>query len=60
MRRLKKYIGAICNFTVHKALLGRVKWDGHVARMGERRGVYRLLVGIRVSDLWKDPKYMGG
>jgi len=23
----------------------RMKWAGHVARMGERRGVYRLLVG---------------
>ena len=23
----------------------RLKWAGHVARMGERRGVYRVLVG---------------
>ena len=23
----------------------RMKWAGHVARMGERRGVYRVLVG---------------
>jgi hypothetical protein len=23
----------------------RMKWAGHVARMGERRGVYRILVG---------------
>jgi len=23
----------------------RMKWEGHVARMGERRGVYRVLVG---------------
>jgi len=23
----------------------RMKWVGHVARMGERRGVYRVLVG---------------
>ena len=22
----------------------RIKWAGHVARMGERRGVYRVLV----------------
>ena len=56
MRRLKKYIMAICNFTVHKALLGRVKLAGHVARMRERKGVYRVLVGTRVSDLWKDPE----
>ena len=24
---------------------GRMRWAGHVARMGERRGVYRVLVG---------------
>ena len=23
----------------------RMKWAGHVTRMGERRGVYRVLVG---------------
>jgi hypothetical protein len=23
----------------------RMRWDGHVARMGEGRGVYRVLVG---------------
>jgi len=23
----------------------RMRWAGHVARMGERRGVYRVLVG---------------
>jgi hypothetical protein len=23
----------------------RLRWAGHVARMGERRGVYRVLVG---------------
>ena len=23
----------------------RMRWAGHVARMGERRGVYRILVG---------------
>jgi hypothetical protein len=23
----------------------RMKWAGHVARMGEERGVYRVLVG---------------
>jgi hypothetical protein len=26
--------------------LRRIRWAGHVARMGERRGVYRLLFGI--------------
>jgi len=24
---------------------GRMRWAGHVARVGERRGVYRFLVG---------------
>jgi hypothetical protein len=24
---------------------GWIRWEGHVARMGERRNVYRLLVG---------------
>jgi len=24
---------------------GKMRWAGHVARMGERRGVYRILVG---------------
>ena len=24
---------------------GRMRWEGHVARMGERRGVYRVVVG---------------
>ena len=23
----------------------RMRWEGHVAHMGERRGVYRVLVG---------------
>jgi hypothetical protein len=59
VRRLKKYIVAICNFIVHKALLGRVNLAGHVASMGERRGVYRVLVGTRESGLWKDPEVHG-
>ena len=25
--------------------LRRIRWAGHVARMGERKGVYRVLVG---------------
>jgi len=42
----------------------RMRWAGHVARMGERRGVYRVLVGKyegkipigRPRRRW-DPKY---
>jgi hypothetical protein len=25
----------------------RIRWAGHVARIGKRRGVYRILVGKR-------------
>jgi hypothetical protein len=31
----------------------RMRWAGHVARMGEKRGVYRLLVG-RPRRRWID------
>jgi hypothetical protein len=40
----------------------RIKWAGHVARMGEKRGAYRILVGRpegrpplgRPRRRWKD------
>ena len=35
----------------------RMRWAGHVARMGERRGVYRVLVGKpegRPRSRWED------
>ena len=31
--------------TVWEIKSRRLKWEGHVARMGKRRGVYRVLVG---------------
>jgi hypothetical protein len=31
--------------TVRVIKLRRMRWTGHVARMGERKGVYRVLVG---------------
>jgi hypothetical protein len=31
------------SFRVIKSI--RMRWTGHVARLGERRGVYRVLVG---------------
>ena len=45
----------------------RMKWAGHVARMGERRGVYRVLVGKhegkgplgRPKRRWEDNIKMG-
>jgi hypothetical protein len=31
-------------------------WAGHVARIGERRGMYRVLWGnLRERDQWGDP-----
>jgi hypothetical protein len=39
----------------------RQRWAGHVARMGERRGVYRALVGnLRELDHLEDPDVDGG
>jgi hypothetical protein len=33
----------------------RMRWTGHVARMGEGRGVYRVLVGsLKARDHWED------
>jgi hypothetical protein len=32
----------------------RMSWAGHVALMGEGRGVYRLLVGKPVGKRWED------
>jgi hypothetical protein len=40
----------------------RIKWAGHVARMGEKRNAYRILVGkpegkrplLRSSHMWVD------
>jgi hypothetical protein len=34
----------------------RMRWAGHVARFGEERGVYRVLVGnLKERDHWGDP-----
>ena len=33
-----------------------MRWAGHVAHMGERRGIYRVLVGnLRERDHFDDP-----
>ena len=32
----------------------RMRWDGHVTRMGERTGVYRVLVGR--PNGWRQPR----
>jgi hypothetical protein len=37
----------------------RMRWAGHVARMGEERKVYRILVG-ETETTWKTKAWMGG
>ena len=38
----------------------RMRWAGHVARMGEGRGVHRVLVGkSEERDQWGDPDVDG-
>jgi len=38
-----------------------MSWAGHVARMGENRGVYRVLMWKpEERDPLEDPGYMGG
>ena len=35
----------VCLMVVFSLTSRRMRWAGHVARVGERRGVYRVLVG---------------
>jgi len=37
----------------------RMRRAGHVARMGDRRGVYRVLVGVREREHLEDPAVDG-
>jgi len=37
----------------------RMRWAGHVACMGERRGVYRILVG-KPETIWETQSQVGG
>jgi len=50
------------SLNILRVIKSRMRWAGHVARMGERRGVYRDLVGKtegkrplgRLGLRWKD------
>jgi hypothetical protein len=49
---LGKFLGAVCHcFPYYSPNIisaiksGKVRWAGHVARMGNRGGVYRVLIG---------------
>jgi len=43
-----------------RALSRRMRWAGHVARMWERRGLYRVLMGtVRERDHLEDPRVDG-
>jgi hypothetical protein len=41
---------------IHAIISRRLRWAGHIARVGESRGAYRVLVGnLREKDHLKDP-----
>ena len=42
----ERLIELYCSPNIFRVIKSRIMgWEGHVARMGERRGVYRVLVG---------------
>ena len=43
-RKLHKELNDLYSSNIVRVIKSRIRWAGHVARMGERRGVYRILV----------------
>ena len=55
-----------CSSNTVRVIKSRMRWAGHVARLGYERGVYRVLVGkpegkrpLRERDHWGDPRTDG-
>ena len=59
-------LNLISSSNIVRVIKSRMRWTGHVARVGERRGVYRVLVGKpegkrplgRPSHRWEDNIWM--
>jgi hypothetical protein len=45
LSKLARYTRIVLAIIIKCRLLKRMRWAGHVARMGEDRGVHRVLVG---------------
>jgi hypothetical protein len=49
-----------CTPSIVQVIIPRkIKWAGHAARMGDRRGVYSVLGNLRKRDHLRDPSIGG-
>jgi len=56
----KKLNDLYCSPNIARAIKSRIRWAGHTARMGQRRGVHRGLVGnLRGREHLEDPAIDG-